>query len=74
MSELTETVETVAEAPQYLIGIRLRDPLLPEDYLTSESDLHVGEFVIVDLGTDTALGEVRRPGRPLPPGGRQPPW
>src|SRR5262245_38411904 len=67
MSELTEAVEAVAsEAPQFLIGIRLRDPLLPEDYLTTESDLHVGEFVIVDLGTDTALGEVRRPGPPLP--------
>jgi cell fate regulator YaaT (PSP1 superfamily) len=67
MSEQSDVAEVAApESPQYLVGIRLRDPLLPEDYLTTEPGLHVGDFVVVDTGTDTALGEVRRPGRPLP--------
>jgi cell fate regulator YaaT (PSP1 superfamily) len=54
------------ESDPYLVGIRLREPLLPEDYLTTESGLHVGDFVLVETATETALGEVRRPGRPLP--------
>ena len=67
MSEQTFVAEVIApESPQYLVGIRLRDPLLPEDYLTAEPGLHVGDFVVVEAGTETALGEVRRPGRPLP--------
>jgi cell fate regulator YaaT (PSP1 superfamily) len=63
MSEQTDVTEAI---PQYLVGIRLREPLIAEDYLTTETGLHVGDFVVVDAGTDTALGEVRRPGRPLP--------
>ncbi|HXJ81625.1 MAG TPA: regulatory iron-sulfur-containing complex subunit RicT [Candidatus Methylomirabilis sp.] len=67
MNEPTDGAETVApEIPQYLVGIRLREPLLPEDYRTTETGLHVGEFVVVDAGTDTVFGEVRRPARPLP--------
>ena len=67
MSELTEVVEpTVPEMPQYLVGIRMREPLMAEDYLTTEAELHVGDFVIVDAGGGTAVGEVRRPQRPLP--------
>ncbi len=67
MSELTEVVEpTVPEIPQYLVGIRMREPLMAEDYLTTEAELHVGDFVIVDAGGGTAVGEVRRPQRPLP--------
>jgi hypothetical protein len=67
MSELTETVEASApEAPQYLVGIRVREPVMAEDYLTTETGLHVGEFVIVDSGNGTTVGEVRRPQRPLP--------
>lgn len=67
MSEEPEAVEVAApELPQYLVGIRLREPLIAEDYLATENGLHVGDFVIVDGGTDTAVGEVRRPGRPLP--------
>jgi cell fate regulator YaaT (PSP1 superfamily) len=54
------------ETPQYLIGVRLREPLAAEDYLTTETDLHVGDFVVVDLGGSTTVGEVRRPRRPLP--------
>jgi cell fate regulator YaaT (PSP1 superfamily) len=70
MSEPLEPAATAAalaeETPQYLIGVRLREPLLPEDHLTTESDLHVGELVVVDTGGSTAVGEVRRPRRPLP--------
>ena len=67
MSEQPEVVEAAApELPQYLVGIRLREPLIAEDYLTTETGLHVGDFVVVDAGTDTTLGEVRRPGRALP--------
>src|SRR6266540_2907012 len=67
MSELTDVVEpTVPEIPQYLVGIRMREPLMAEDYLTTEAELHVGDFVIVDAGGGTAVGEVRRPQRPLP--------
>jgi cell fate regulator YaaT (PSP1 superfamily) len=67
MTELTEAVEGPApESPSYLIGIRLREPLIAEDYLTTETGLHVGDLVVVDAGTDTVFGEVRRPGRPLP--------
>jgi len=67
MSEGAEVVDTaVAEAPQYLIGVRLREPLMPEDHLTTDPDLHVGELVMVETGSGTTVGEVRRPGRPLP--------
>ncbi|PYO58223.1 MAG: stage 0 sporulation protein [Candidatus Rokuibacteriota bacterium] len=67
MSELTDVVEpTVPDTPQYLVGIRMREPLMAEDYLTTEAELHVGDFVIVDAGGGTAVGEVRRPQRPLP--------
>src|SRR5437016_12999043 len=67
MSELTDVVEpTVPEIPQYLVGIRMREPLMAEDYLTTEAELHVGDFVIVDAGGGTAVGEVRRLQRPLP--------
>src|SRR5262249_19324050 len=54
------------EVPQYLVGVRLREPLIAEDYLTTDTGLHVGDFVVVEAGTGTQLGEVRRPGRPLP--------
>ena len=51
---------------RYLIGVRLREPLLAEDYLTTETELHVGDLVVVETGGGTAVGEVRRPKRPLP--------
>jgi cell fate regulator YaaT (PSP1 superfamily) len=68
MSDTTGAVvePVVEETPQYLVGIRLREPLMPEDYLTTERGLHVGEFVVVETGGGTAVGEVRRPQRPLP--------
>ena len=56
----------VDESPRYLIGVRLREPLLTEDYQTTDPDLHVGDFVLVETGGGTVLGEVRRPRRPVP--------
>jgi cell fate regulator YaaT (PSP1 superfamily) len=70
MSEPVEPVASAApvvdEAPRYLIGIRLREPWLAEDYQTTDGDLHVGDFVVVETGGGTAVGEVRRPKRSLP--------
>jgi cell fate regulator YaaT (PSP1 superfamily) len=65
--EPTVTTEPVVdEAPRYLVGVRLREPLLAEDYQTTETDLHVGDFVVVETGGGTAVGEVRRPRREIP--------
>ena len=70
MSEPIEPAATAAavaeETPQYLVGVRLREPLLAEDHLTTDTDLHVGDLVMVDTGGGTTVGEVRRPKRPLP--------
>jgi len=70
MSDTTETAPTSAAPPdaepQYLIGIRLREPLQAEDYLTTNVDLHVGDVVAVETGQGTGIGEVRRPKRLLP--------
>ena len=54
-------------ASEYLIGIRLREPVLPEDYkLVGDLSLHVGEFALVETPGGTAIGEVRRGTRELP--------
>jgi cell fate regulator YaaT (PSP1 superfamily) len=65
--EPTVTTEPVVdEAPRYLVGVRLREPVLAEDYQTTETDLHVGDFVVVETGGGTTVGEVRRPRRDIP--------
>jgi cell fate regulator YaaT (PSP1 superfamily) len=52
---------------QWLIGIRLRDTSAADDYkLVDDLALSVGDLVVVETATGTALGEVRRPRRPLP--------
>jgi cell fate regulator YaaT (PSP1 superfamily) len=72
MSEPIEPVTPAAvqapvdESLRYLVGVRLREPLLTEDYQTTDPDLHVGDFVLVETGGGTVLGEVRRPKRPVP--------
>ncbi len=72
MSEPLDPVEPIAaaavvdEAPRYLVGVRLREPWLAEDYEAAADDLHVGDFVVVETGSGAAVGEVRRPKRPLP--------
>jgi cell fate regulator YaaT (PSP1 superfamily) len=63
---LTETPGTDA-APEYLIGVRLREPAQAEDYkLVGDLSLHVGEFALVETATGTGIGEVRRAKRELP--------
>lgn len=67
MSEVTDILETAAPAaPEYLVGVRLREPLLTDDYLTGDETLAVGDLCLVESGEGTAVGEVRRPKRPLP--------
>ena len=56
--------EDVATA--YLIGIRLREPLMAEDYLLTDLELHVGDFCVVETGGSASVGQVKRPRRPLP--------
>jgi cell fate regulator YaaT (PSP1 superfamily) len=52
---------------EWLIGIRLRDTAQAEDYkLVEDVAPSVGEIVVVETATGTAIGEVRRPRRPLP--------
>jgi len=70
MSEPLEPIHSpdlaTEEAPRYLVGVRLREPLLAEDYQTTDGELHVGDIVVVETGGGTAVGEVRRPRRPVP--------
>jgi cell fate regulator YaaT (PSP1 superfamily) len=55
------------EPEEWLIGIRLRDAAPTEDYkLVDDRAPAVGEIEMVETATGTALGEVRRPRRPLP--------
>ena len=58
--------EDAQVTPLYLVGLRLREPLFAEDYLTTESELHVGDLAVVEATGGTAVAEVRRPKRPLP--------
>ena len=52
---------------EFLVGVRLRETAPADDYkLVGELTLHVGDVVTVETQTGTALGEVRRPRRPLP--------
>jgi len=66
MSELVGSPAAPETSGEFLVGVRLREPLLTEDYLTTEAALHVGDFVVVEAGGATAVAEVRRPKRPLP--------
>ena len=52
---------------EWLIGIRLRDTASADDYkLVGDEAPSVGAIVMVETASGTALGEVRRPRRPLP--------
>jgi cell fate regulator YaaT (PSP1 superfamily) len=73
MREVDEVLP--GEAPiLYLVGIRLRQPLFADDYVTTETDLRVGEFCVVEASVGTAVGEVRRPRRELPDFKRERPY
>ena len=50
----------------YLVGVRLRATALTDDYRVGDLELHVGDFVVVETPTETAVGEVRRPKREVP--------
>ncbi|HET7342860.1 MAG TPA: regulatory iron-sulfur-containing complex subunit RicT [Methylomirabilota bacterium] len=52
---------------QWLVGIRVRDAAPAEDYkLVEDLPLGVGDIVLVETAAATALGEIRRPRRPVP--------
>ncbi|MGH7326205.1 MAG: PSP1 domain-containing protein [Candidatus Rokuibacteriota bacterium] len=53
---------------EYLVGVRLREVGLADDYkaVGDELPLHVGDLVVVETGVAELVGEVRRPKRPLP--------
>jgi len=75
MSEIPDVIATVAvDSAQHLIGVRLRERAMAEDHLTTETDLHVGDFVVVETASGTAVAEVRRPSRPVMHGGHGPVW
>src|SRR5207244_11346538 len=52
---------------EYLVGVRLREPAPADDYkVVGDLVLHVGDVVSVETQSGAALGEVRRPRRPVP--------
>jgi len=54
-----------APGPQ-LVGVRLREGARADDYLLEGFRLHVGDLCIVEVSNGHAVGEVRRPARPVP--------
>jgi cell fate regulator YaaT (PSP1 superfamily) len=59
----------------WLIGIRLRATAPADDYrLADDLPIAVGDVVVVETTAGTALGEVRRPRRPLPERKRDQPF
>ena len=51
---------------EYLIGVRIREVAPADDYKLVDVEARVGDLVVVETGTGTVVGEVRRPRRPLP--------
>ena len=52
---------------EWLIGIRLRDTVPADDFkLVEDLAVTVGDIVLVETGSSTALGEIRRPRRAVP--------
>jgi cell fate regulator YaaT (PSP1 superfamily) len=67
MNEVIETTAGPAEdARAYLVGVRLRQPLFPDDYLTTDLEIEIGDFCVVEAADGTAVGEVRRARREVP--------
>ena len=56
----------MSDGDEFLIGIRLREGLNADDYKLVDFQLHVGDLAVVETANGTAIGEVRRPSRPLP--------
>ena len=63
---MIESDERMSDGNELLIGIRLRDGMPADDYKLVDLQLHVGDLVLVETAGGTAIGEVRRPSRPLP--------
>ena len=61
-----ETRPPIEEIVELLIGIRLREGQSAEDYKLVDFTLHVGDLAVVETANGTAIGEVRRPARPVP--------
>ncbi len=51
---------------EYLIGVRLRGAAPADDYRLGDLDAGLGALVLVETSGGSAVGEVRRPRRPLP--------
>jgi cell fate regulator YaaT (PSP1 superfamily) len=58
--------EVPGAAPEFLIGIRLRETAPADDYRMADLVLRVGDLAVVETAAGTAVGEVRRPRRELP--------
>ena len=55
------------DVKEYLVGVRLRDTALADDYkLVGDLPAHVGDIVVVETQAGTAVGELRRPRREVP--------
>jgi cell fate regulator YaaT (PSP1 superfamily) len=63
---MSEERESMTESVEHLIGIRLRVGMPADDYKLVDMVLHVGDLAVVETAGGTAIGEVRRPARPLP--------
>ena len=63
---MTADDESMNDGNELLIGIRLREGMSTDDYKLVDFQLHVGDLAVVETASGTAVGEVRRPSRPLP--------
>jgi len=63
---MIEADERTSDGNELLIGIRLREGMPADDYKLVDLQLHVGDLVLVETASGTAIGEVRRPSRALP--------
>ncbi|MBI2460722.1 MAG: stage 0 sporulation protein [Candidatus Rokubacteria bacterium] len=63
---ITDTAMDTGPAGPQLLGVRLREPAKADDYLAEGLTLHVGDHCVVEVPQGHAVGEVRRPARPLP--------
>jgi cell fate regulator YaaT (PSP1 superfamily) len=54
------------EAVPRLVGVRLREGARADDYLVDALVVHVGDHCIVEVPRGHAIGQVRRPARPVP--------
>jgi cell fate regulator YaaT (PSP1 superfamily) len=54
-----------------LVGVRLREGARAEDYVVQDLVLHVGDHCVVEVPNGHAVGQVRRPARPVPEARRE---